>query len=463
MVSRTKHETSTESAQRWPYPGEHSLRVIRQDILWLNKIIEYRMEKHFGGHDVVEFPPELAPPDLAGDDSFYAFLLLQYQLSDAERIILLMALAVHISPTCFDIFFFKNESYNRGYTEFGGITGSAHSGFIPTGETVSFILCGRDLEKRFQMLDYFSDYHPFYQQNILRLGEVREGEPVFSGALTISREYLTLLTQGKPYYPHYTSAFPARRLTTTISFDDAVYDEHTRASLDDVRGWIQHGQDIMKEDHFRKFLKRGYRVLFYGPPGTGKTMTATILGHEAGLDVYQVDLSAVVSKYIGETEKNLASLFNMAENKQWILFFDEADALFGKRTQTQSSHDQYANQQVSYLLQRIEDFNGTVILASNFKDNIDAAFLRRFQSIVYFPKPKVEQRLELWRKYFQNVFELRFDLDLVAREFELSGGSIINVLRYCSVICAQRGDRALYAEDVYKGINKEYQKEGVSI
>lgn len=440
----------------------HSLQVIRHDLVWLNKIIEYRIEQHFSGAEAHSFPPELMPPDLSEDDSFYAYLLRKNNFSDSERIILLMALAVHLSPTCFDIFFLKNENFNRGYTEFGGVSGAAHSGFIPTGETVSFILCGRDLEKRFQMLEYFSDYHPFHQQNILHLTDVKEGEPVFSGALTISKEYLSLLTQGKPYHPHYTSSFPARRLVTQLTYDEAVYDAHTWASLEDVRGWINHGKEIMVDQNLKRFLKQGYRVLFYGPPGTGKTMTAAILGNEAGLDVYQVDLSSVVSKYIGETEKNLAALFNMAENKRWILFFDEADALFGKRMQTQTSNDQFANQQVSYLLQRIEDFNGTVILATNFKDNIDTAFLRRFQSIVYFPKPKPEQRFRLWQKYFSGSFDVQADLEAISKEFELTGGSIINVLRYCSIAAKKRNSRIVYSEDIYKGINKEYQKDGIT-
>jgi hypothetical protein len=441
----------------------NSLEIIRQDLLWLNKIIEFRMEKHFSGVEADDFPPTLDPPDLSGDDSFYSYLVNKHSFGASERIILLMALAVHISPTCFDIFFFKNENYNRGYTEFGGVTGTAHSGFIPTGETVSFILCGRNLEKRFQMLEYFSDYHPFHVHNILHLTDVKEGEPVFSGTLTMSKEYLTMLTQGKPYHPHYTSSFPAKRLTTKLMYDEAVYDEHTWSGLEDIRGWIKYGKEIMADNNLQRVLKQGYRVLFYGPPGTGKTMTAGILGKEAGLDVYQVDLSSVVSKYIGETEKNLAALFDMAENKQWILFFDEADALFGKRTQTQSSNDQFANQQVGYLLQRIEDFNGTIILATNFKDNIDAAFLRRFQSVVYFPKPKAEQRLKLWQKYFTGSFEIDADLETIAKEFELSGGSIINVLRYCSIAAKRRESNVIYSEDIYKGISKEYQKEGITI
>ena len=118
------------------------------------------------------------------------------------------------------------------------------------------------------------------------------------------------------------------------------------------------------------FLKAGYRTLFYGPPGTGKTLCATLIGKKNGMDVYRIDLSMIVSKYIGETEKNLANVFDQAENRNWILFFDEADALFGKRTSTNTSNDRHSNQEIAYLLQRIEDFPGTVVLATNLKSKL---------------------------------------------------------------------------------------------
>lgn len=126
-------------------------------------------------------------------------------------------------------------------------------------------------------------------------------------------------------------------------------------------------------------------ILFIGGPGTGKKTLATLIGEQAGKDVYRIDLSMIVSKYIGETEKNLELVFARAGNKGWILFFDEADALFGKRTGVRDAHDKYANQEVAYLLQRIEDYNGVVILATNMKNNIDDAFTRRFQTVIRFP------------------------------------------------------------------------------
>jgi SpoVK/Ycf46/Vps4 family AAA+-type ATPase len=209
-------------------------------------------------------------------------------------------------------------------------------------------------------------------------------------------------------------------------------------------------------------LKPGYRALFYGPPGTGKTLTATLLGKYTGREVFRVDLSTVVSKYIGETEKNLANLFEKAQHKDWILFFDEADALFGKRTNVKSAHDRYANQEVSYLLQRIEDFPGLVILASNFKANMDDAFLRRFNAIIKFPFPSLEERVLLWRKSFPEevIFSGELDLPSRAAQYELAGGSIINVVQYACLKAISRKSAEIFWQEVEQGIRREIEKEG---
>jgi SpoVK/Ycf46/Vps4 family AAA+-type ATPase len=152
-----------------------------------------------------------------------------------------------------------------------------------------------------------------------------------------------------------------------------------------------------------------------------------------------VDLSLLVSKYIGETEKNLARVFEQAERQRWILFFDEADALFGKRSDTNDAHDRYANQEVAYLLQRIETFEGVAILASNLHQNLDEAFLRRFEAVVYFPPPRAEERLRLWREGFSTKARVTADLERIARQHDLSGGAIINVIRRVSLAAIARG------------------------
>ncbi|MEM6723579.1 MAG: ATP-binding protein, partial [Bacteroidota bacterium] len=164
----------------------------------------------------------------------------------------------------------------------------------------------------------------------------------------------------------------------------------------------------------------------------------------------------------GETEKNLAALFAKAEHKDWILFFDEADALFGKRTNVRDAHDKYANQEVSYLLQRIEAYPGLVILASNFKSNIDDAFIRRFQSSIFFPVPKAHDRLRIWEKAFPQSVELGDDLELqmIARKYEMTGSNIMNVVQVACLKALSEARQIIQLDDVLQGIEKEFAKEG---
>ncbi len=229
-----------------------------------------------------------------------------------------------------------------------------------------------------------------------------------------------------------------------------------------MRQWLEHGDTLLDDWEMRHKLRPGFTCLFYGPPGTGKTLSACLLGKHCGCDVYVVDLSMIVSKYIGETEKNLGRVFDMAENRRWILFFDEADALFGRRTQVDSAHDRFANQEVSFLLQRIESFNGVVILASNLKSNIDDAFLRRFHSVVYFPMPKPAERRRIWQRAFspRAVLEPAIDLGRLAEKHDLSGGTIMNVVRYSSLKALSRNDSVIQLHDMEEGIRREFLKEG---
>ena len=352
-----------------------------------------------------------------------------------ERVIVMLALMPHIKPQALDTFFLQNGALDRQFTQFGGWKGLSHGGFLPTGETAVFIIAGDDPIKRCEVVRMFQRDYWFYTSNILRLEGANEGEPFLSGQLRVSEEFLSHVLLDREYKPDYSIGFPAKLITTPLEWEDMVLDYQTHEALEEINTWIEHQHTIMEDWGLKRILKPGYRALFYGPPGTGKTLAATLLGKKNNMDVYRVDLSMIVSKYIGETEKNLAKVFDLAENRNWILFFDEADALFGKRTTTNTSNDRHANQEVAYLLQRIEDFPGTVILATNLKSNIDEAFSRRFQSIIYFSMPSEELRAELWRSMLPKEWlgDDAEELIATAAKSELSGGSIANVVRKCAV------------------------------
>jgi AAA+ superfamily predicted ATPase len=424
--------------------------------------------KILGNNEVgnaVKFEPEngsISPPELAESKAIYAEFVSYYKMTTDERLILILTLLPHIQPQLLDAFFATNNELKRGFTEFGGIKGNAHGGFLPTIETALFITAGNDIDKRFRMAEKFESNHFLFSHNILYINQSQPNEPTNSGQLCMTEEFIDLFTTGRHRTPQFSMEFPAKRLITKMTWDDLVLDENTSRQLDDIRIWLKHGKTLLTDWGMEAKLKAGYKALFYGPPGTGKTLTASLLGKAYNLDVYRIDLSMVISKYIGDTEKNLEKVFKRAENKNWILFFDEADSLFGKRTNISDSHDKYANQEIAYLLQRLEDYPSLAILATNMRHNIDDAFTRRIQSIISFPMPPANERLKLWKSTFsQNVvFDQSVNLDQIARQYELAGGSILNVVQYASLMALNRNEKLVFMDDILNGIRKEYLKEG---
>ena len=438
--------------------------TLERELQWLDEVLQARLCLHFGQPCAVRDVRELKPPPPLGD-SPYAALLRGPEWGFDERLLLVLALTPHVRPQLLDTLFVRNRNLDRGYTEFGGWKGRTHGGFLPTCETAAFVLAGEDLERRFAASALFDDGHWLHRRGILRVEPDAPGEPVLSAALLVHDEYRERLTTGRHHKPDFSSSFPARLVTTHLGWGDLVLGHEVMDEISAITTWLQHADTLLQGWRLAKAVTPGYRSLFYGPPGTGKTLTATLIGQAAQADVYRIDLSMVVSKFIGETEKNLARVFDQAQSRRWILFFDEADALFGKRTATSSSNDRYANQEVSYLLQRVEDFPGTVILATNLKGNIDEAFARRFQSLVHFPMPDAEQRLRLWEGMLRHTGRLGEDVDLsaLAEQHELSGGAIANVVRAAAIGALQAGRQAIGAADLLRGVAKELRKEGRTV
>lgn len=429
---------------------------MREHVEWFSQVLTAAIQLYFRQECRLESIEEVQPPR----DGWLEQVTGQPDIRFEERVVVMLALMPHVRPQALDIFFVQNRDFDRQYTEFGGWKGLSHGGFLPTGETASFIIAGDDTERRGDVLRLFGREHWFYRKDILRLEGAGEGEPLLSGQLRVSDGFLSRVLLGEEYKPDYSTGFPAKRVTTELEWKDLVLDYRVSAELEEINTWIASHKTVMEDWGLSRYLKAGYRALFYGPPGTGKTLAATLLGKKNKMDVYRVDLSMIVSKYIGETEKNLARVFDMAENRNWILFFDEADALFGKRTSTNTSNDRHANQEVAYLLQRIEDFPGTVILATNLRSNIDEAFSRRFQSVVYFPMPGEELRRELWRNMLPEEWLGRQADGLVAlaAETELSGGSITNVVRRCALQLVMSGRKTLDERTLKDALEKEKAK-----
>jgi hypothetical protein len=436
--------------------------TLERELAWFDAVLQTRICLHFKQPCEVADVGEISAPDLTGDTSPYARLVHENRMGFAERIVLMLVLVPHLRPALLDTLFVRNKNLDRGFTEFGGWKGRAHGGFLPTCETAAFIVAGEDLAQRFAVMQLFDDRHYLRQRGILRVEHEAPGEPFLSAALVVGSEYLSWITTGERHKPDFSSSFPAKLITTVLEWSDLVLGHEVLEEIDTITTWIRHSATLLHDWQLDKAIKPGYRALFFGPPGTGKTLTATLIGQAAQADVYRIDLSMVVSKYIGETEKNLAQLFDQAQARNWILFFDEADALFGKRTATSSSNDRHAYQAVSYLLQRVEDFPGTVIMATHLKADIDDAFACRFQSMVHFPMPDADQRLRLWEGMLKHTGRLADDVNLeqLAEDHELAGGAIANVVRLGAINALQGGRTLIQADDLRRGIAKELRKEG---
>ena len=255
----------------------------------------------------------------------------------------------------------------------------------------------------------------------------------------------------------------ATRLVPAYAWNDLVLPARPREVLRSISSYLRHRDLVLSEWGYEQAVARdqGLKVLFAGESGTGKTMAGQVIAHDLGLELFRIDLATVVSKYIGETEKNLDRIFNAATGSNAILFFDEADALFGKRSEVRDAHDRYANIEVAYLLQKMESYVGAVILATNFRQNMDDAFLRRLDFVIDFPFPEAEDRERIWRLLLPEAAPIAKDVDVafLAVQFKLSGGGIRNASLAAAFLAAEDGGSIAMAHLV-RGVALEYGKLG---
>lgn len=251
----------------------------------------------------------------------------------------------------------------------------------------------------------------------------------------------------------------ATRITPRVGWDELILPDTQRQRLHDLVNRYRYRTVVHDEWGLPLYPSPGVVTLFSGPSGTGKTTTAEVIAHDLGVDMFRVDLSALVSKYIGETEKNLEEIFSAAHAGDYLLLFDEADSLFGSRSKVTDARDRYANMEVSYLLQRLETYDGFVVLTSNFQGNIDQAFLRRIHVTVHFAVPSVEDRTRIWERSLGDAPLDDLDLAFIADKFDLTGGSIRNAA-LTAAFYAAAGQRKITMVDVLLAITQEMIKLG---
>ncbi len=255
----------------------------------------------------------------------------------------------------------------------------------------------------------------------------------------------------------------ARKIVPHYGWDDIVLPADAREQLREMCAFVEHRRTVYEVWGLGRKLAmgKGLMSLFAGQSGTGKTMAADVMAGTLGLDLYKIDLSGVVSKYIGETEKNLGSIFDEASTSNAILFFDEADALFGKRSEVKDAHDRYANIETAYLLQKMEEYSGVVILATNLKMNLDEAFLRRLHFVIDFPMPDDDDRQRIWQTTMPASMPVSADIDIpfLARQFKIAGGNIRNIVLAAAFLAAAEGTPVGMSHCI-RAVRREYQKLG---
>ena len=255
----------------------------------------------------------------------------------------------------------------------------------------------------------------------------------------------------------------ATHIKSVYTWDDLVIDEKERRHLQMICDQVRYRGVVGEEWGFyqKTAYGRGICAMFYGQPGTGKTMAAQVIANELGLELYRIDLSQMVSKYIGETQKNVTKLFERAKNTNAILFFDEADSLFSKRSEVKDFHDKNANAETAHLLQKLEDYEGITILATNYAQNIDDAFKRRIRFMVNFVFPDAPVRRRLWKTILPDGVptEETLDLDFFADNFELSGSNIKEILTAAAFLAAAN-KRGLKNDDIIEAVKLNFEKHG---
>ncbi|MFI9550359.1 ATP-binding protein [Nonomuraea endophytica] len=383
--------------------------------------------------------------DAYGDDGPLAVLVRRCSLSPAEA----LTLAAAVAP-----------EFDEKFAVYYGLLGDRPGVTQLTGEVVR-TLTARTFAGRLAARELLGPHGRLRGMRLIELDADDAG--TLAGRVRPHPGLVALLTGQARAEPEQSAGFPAARLHTTHTMADLIVPAEARRQLAAVLDRIRHAERVLDEWGFarRHDGVRGTLALFHGPPGTGKSMAAAVIARAAGRTAYRVDLAALVSKYIGETEKNLAGVFDRAEEEDCILVFDEADAIFGRRTEVSDARDRYANQEVSYLLQRVERHRGVVILTTNLLGNLDRAFARRIDLQVEFPAPGIAERLALWRNVLPPALPVADGVDFaaLAERYPLTGAEIRDAVLDAAYLAAADG-QVVTAGYLVSGIHAAFAKNG---
>lgn len=420
-----------------------ALRLEQRGSKFFHKDLSQQRIEYLSVRKIHDEPVRILPGfdslQLAGP---FAVLVKQYGLDELDMFILLALLAPYVDEK-FAVLYqaFVDRVENQDITV-----------------EVLRNLLGANLSQRQEIVRRCYPYGRLHRMNLIRFEGM--GLHPLRKRIELNPELLAALLD-LDYYVEYSDEFPAKRLTTLHRWEDLVLPDKTLEQLKLIIQRISIRHRVAREWGFagKHDFALGFHILFYGPPGTGKSLAAALIGKQTGVPIYRIDLSNVVSKYIGETQKNIGRIFDEAERHQWILLFDEADSLFSKRTEVGDARDRYANMEVNYLLQRLESYNGISLLATNLATQFDPAVRRRIHQVVEFKEPDFEARIRLWQNIFPDKTPLAQDVvfEQLAEDFVLTGAEIKNAAFFSAHRAAYRNE-PVQVLDILNGVRQEYEK-----
>jgi hypothetical protein len=400
---------------------------LQEELYWLQQVITHRIDTLSTGHADV-LPP---PPQLSGEPSPYADFVHKHTLNAGERLVLILGLCTYLRPELLYPMVINDELRRLSQMD----PGMQKLALSPTHETALFLAAHGNLTARIQLAQVFEPGHVFYRLSVLDTSSAEPGAPVFSAAYSTATSWRDLFLYGTYRAPRFSPHFPAHLLETPLNWDDLIVTDFTRDKINEAQQSIQAADTLRQAWKLNGIIPQGYRLLLHGDSGQGKTLTATLFGKMLGREVYRIDVSAVASKWVGETMQRLDALFRTAEHKDWILFFDEGDALLQQRSDAGNDSGRYGNMDAAFLLQRIEGFNGIIIVATNLMQNIDRGFIRRFQSTILFKSLDSELQARVWERFWphnQVQFPTLPNAGHLYLNFPLSPAAICHVIRRAS-------------------------------
>jgi AAA+ superfamily predicted ATPase len=433
--------------------SNRNIECISAQNSWLSQRIDNLLNKK-----IPEFLP-LPPPD---PQTPYGKIVTEHELAEADRVLLNLAFAATFKPSVLAPFrvLFSNPEKNPG---FGGIFQEEYGQFYPTMRTAVFLLAADDEEMTDYYLCYFNRRHKLFTSNLL-LTHAPEGCKTFLDHQVIfNDQFIPTILQGEAPGLDGDAGFPARRGKRTHTMKDVILDSKTVTELEKLHRFARNMKELWSLPQSSRY-RQNFIGVFSGDPGTGKSHTAEAIGNELNLPVYKVNFAQLVSKYIGETEKNLERVFDRFSGQPSILFFDEAESIFSKRIEVKDSHDKHSNNEQSFLLQKIEEYNGIVILATNVQNlaqYFDKAFQRRIRQIVTFSFPEYAERIRLWENALAPPFRYTEGLaDRLAKNYQFSGGGIYNIISEGVIEALDRQTQTLTFELLEQAIMDEFKKTG---